>query len=330
MSKPKAGFYWCASCGGCEESVVDLAEDILAVVEAIDFVFFPVAMDFKREDVEAMADGEMTVCFINGAIRTSEQREMAELLRRKSTYLIAYGSCSHMGGIPGLANLYPREAILDYVYRDSPSTENASGTRPQTRTTVPEGDVELPVLDEQVKTLDQVVDVDFYIPGCPPPVALLKGAVEALLAGELPPKGSVLAPDTALCDDCPRIDTKPEKPLLGALKRPHEIDIDHDTCLLAQGLLCLGPATRCGCGHVCINGNMPCTGCLGPVSRVQDHGGAIISALASLLDSNDEKEIESMLDGVPDPVGTFYRYGLPASKLFAATGLTAGDGEARS
>ena len=57
--KPKIGLYWCASCGGCEESVVDLAEDILTVVEAVDIVFWPVAMDFKYSDVEAMEDGAM-------------------------------------------------------------------------------------------------------------------------------------------------------------------------------------------------------------------------------------------------------------------------------
>ena len=145
--------------------------------------------------------------------------------------------------------------------------------------------------------------------GCPPPVALLKGAVEALLAGALPPKGSVLAPDTALCDDCPRIDSKPERPLLDALKRPHEIDIDHDTCLLAQGLLCLGPATRCGCGHVCINGNMPCTGCNGPGPRVADQGAAAISALASIA-TNAE-----VINQVVDPIGTFYKYSLANSIL---------------
>ena len=59
--KPKVAFYWCASCGGCEESVVDLAEDILGVVAAVDIVFWPVAMDFKRQDVEAMADGSILV-----------------------------------------------------------------------------------------------------------------------------------------------------------------------------------------------------------------------------------------------------------------------------
>jgi F420-non-reducing hydrogenase small subunit len=327
MSKPKAGFYWCASCGGCEESVVDLAEDILGVVEAIDFVFFPVAMDFKRQDVEAMEDDEMTVCFINGAIRTSEQREMAELLRRKSLFLIAYGSCSYQGGIPGLANLYSREEIMQFVYHDSPSTANPEGNRPQPAFKAPEGDLELPTLDAEVKALDQVVDVDYYIPGCAPPTSLLKAAIEALLSGELPPKGSVIAPDKALCEDCPRIDTKPDEPLITAFKRPWEIEIDHDKCLLAQGLLCLGPATRGGCGHVCINGNMPCTGCMGPVSRVHDHGAAILTALASLIDSNDEKEIEDVLDGIPDPAGTFYRYGLPHSTLFAKCGITHGNGE---
>ena len=321
MSKPKMGFYWCASCGGCEESVVDLNEAILDVVAAVDIVFFPVAMDFKREDVEAMADGEMAVCFINGALRSSEQREMAHLLRRKSQLLIAYGSCSHQGGIPGLANLYTRESIMRFVYHDSPSTVNQAGTRPQHISKVPEGEVELPTLDEDVKCLDQVVDVDYYVPGCSPPVELLKGAVMAVLSGNLPPKGTVLAPDIALCDECPRIDTKPADLSLKELKRPSLAEIDEGVCLLAQGFLCLGPATRSGCGAPCIKGNMPCTGCLGPVSRCPDQGGAFIGALGSLLAPNDPDAIDAVLEGVPDPVGTFYRYGVPASLLFGKANL---------
>ena len=98
--KPKIGFYWCASCGGCEEAVVDLAEDILSVVEAVDIIFWPVAMDFKKKHVEAMPDKSIVATLLNGAIRTSEQEEMAHLLRRKSQYLIAYGACAHLGGIP--------------------------------------------------------------------------------------------------------------------------------------------------------------------------------------------------------------------------------------
>ncbi|MGH7967189.1 MAG: oxidoreductase, partial [Limisphaerales bacterium] len=90
-TKPKIAFYWCASCGGCEEAVVDLAEDILGVVEAVEIVFWPCAMDFKKRDLEALPDQGLTVTLLNGAIRTSEQEEMARLLRRKSRLLIAYG-----------------------------------------------------------------------------------------------------------------------------------------------------------------------------------------------------------------------------------------------
>lgn len=318
MSKPKVGFYWCASCGGCEESVVDLAEDILGVLDAVEFVLFPVAMDFKREDVEAMADGEMAVCFVNGAIRSSEQREMAELCRRKSQVLIAYGSCSHQGGIPGLANLYTQADILKCVYDESPSTVNPEGTRPQAETKVPEGNtvVTLPTLDIHVKTLDQVVDVDYYLPGCAPPVALLKGALDAILSGKLPPKGSILAPNLALCHECDRIDTKPQDIALTEFKRPHEVEIDPETCLLAQGLLCMGPATRGGCDTPCMKANMPCTGCLGPVDKVVDHGAAYLSALASLIGEEDEVRIDRVIEGIPDPAGSFYRYGLPSSMLF--------------
>ena len=87
--KPKIAFYWCASCGGCEESVVDLAEDILMVLDAVDIVFWPVALDFKKKDIDLMPDGYITATLINGAIRTSEQEEMASLLRKKSKVVIA-------------------------------------------------------------------------------------------------------------------------------------------------------------------------------------------------------------------------------------------------
>jgi len=321
MAKPKVGFYWCASCGGCEEAVVDLADVVLKVVEAVDIVLWPVAMDFKRADVEAMADGEMAVCFVNGAIRTSEQLEMAELLRKKAGLIVAFGSCAHTGGIPGLANLYEKEGILATSYDIAPSVVNPEKARPQPETVVPEGTVTLPVFYDAVNTLDQTIPVDYYLPGCPPPVELIVNAVMAILEGKLPPKGSVLAPDQALCTDCPRKESKPEKLSLTEFKRPYQIMIDPELCLLAQGLLCMGPATRSGCGSACINGNMPCTGCLGPTSRVRDYGAKALSAMASTLEAKEEEEIDAVVASVADPAGTFYRYSLPASLLYRKVGM---------
>ena len=315
MSKPKVAFYWCASCGGCEEAVVDLAEGILDVIEAVDIVFWPVALDFKRTDVEAMTDGEIAVAFINGAIRSSEQLEMVELLRRKSGLVVAFGSCAHTGGIPGLANLFNRQEMIQEVYTNAPSVDNGDSMKPKLVTDVPEGKLELPELWDTVKTLDQVIDVDYYVPGCPPPVKIIGDAIKAILAGELPAKGAVLAPDEALCDECPRRESKPEKLSLEEFKRPHEILIDPEKCLLAQGLLCLGSVTRKGCEAMCIRANMPCTGCMGPTSRVRDYGGKALSAIAALVDAKEEEAIEAIMDKVVDPVGTFYRYSLPASMI---------------
>ena len=109
--KPKVAFYWCASCGGCEEAVVDLAEDILKVVEAVDIVLWPVAMDFKKADIAARPDKSVAVAFINGAIRTSEQEEWVHMLRRKAQVVVSFGACANSGGIPALANQFKKEDI---------------------------------------------------------------------------------------------------------------------------------------------------------------------------------------------------------------------------
>ena len=305
--KPKVAFYWCASCGGCEEAVVDLDETLLDVVNAVEIVFWPVALDFKVKDLRAMPDGSILAGFINGAVRNSEQREMVELLRAKSRVVVAFGVCAQSGGIPGLANLSDAKSIIAEVYRD--------GVTPQRFHRENGYALTLPEFFDTVAALDAVIDVDYYVPGCPPTPNIIRDAVNALLSGDLPPKGTVLAPDKALCEQCPRKDTRPEKLLLKEFKRVHQVVADPQTCLLAQGLVCLGPATRAGCEARCIRGNMPCTGCFGPTSRVRDFGAKALSATASLLDCSEESEIARALDALPDPAGTFYRYSLPSAIL---------------
>lgn len=325
MPKPKVAFYWCASCGGCEETVVDLAEDILGVVEKVDIVLWPVAMDFKYRDVAALADGAIFATLLNGAIRTSEQEEMAVLLRRKSQYLIAYGACAQLGGIPALANQFSREQVLRFNYEDAPSVVNPARARPRVHFEEAGRTPHLPEFRHVVRALDQVVDVDFYIPGCPPTPNLTRAAFEALLSGKLPPKGAVLAPDVALCEECARKTSKPTDVAFTEFKRPHQALWDSGQCFLAQGLVCMGPATRQGCGAACPQGNMPCTGCFGPTSRVRDQGAKMLSSLSANVAARDEEGIRRILNGLPDPVGTFYRYGLAKSLLRRKVNLPTGN-----
>jgi len=305
--KPKVAFYWCASCGGCEEAVLDLDEQLLDVSTAVDVVFWPVAMDFKKKDLETMPERSILASFINGAIRNSEQQEMAELVRAKSQLVIAFGVCAQLGGVPGLANLSNAKGIFEQVYGE--------GATPATFFQENGHALSLPEFFDTVLALDRIIDVDYYVPGCPPTPNIIRDALRVLLGPDLPPKGSVLAPDRALCEQCPRRQTRPEKLLIQQFKRPHQIVAGQQTCLLAQGLACLGPGTRAGCDALCIRGNMPCTGCFGPTSRVRDFGAKALSAIASVVDSNDEGGITRALDALPDPVGTFYRYSLPSSLL---------------
>lgn len=313
--KIKMAVYWGAACGGCCVSVLDVHEKLFDVVAAADLVFWPIALDFKYKDVEAMPDGHIDLTLFNGAVRNSENEYLAKLLRQKSKILVAYGSCAHMGGIPGLANFSTREELLKRIYDTTESTENPDNIRPQPEYKVAEGVLKLPEFYNDVRALDQVVDVDYYLPGCPPQTERLVEVFMAIVTGaELPPKGSVVgALDKSQCDECPR--EKSDNKLVKRFYRPFEIEDDGKTCFLEQGVICLGPATRGGCGVRCIEGNAPCRGCYGPPPDVPDPGAKMMSAIATMIDENDPEAIEKVIDTIDDPAGTFYRFSLPGSIL---------------
>lgn len=314
MAKPKFALYWAASCGGCEIAFLDIREKILDFDAAADLVFCPCLMDTKYHEVEAMAEGEIDVTLFNGGIRNEENLHMAKVLREKSKFLVAFGSCSSEGCIPGLANLTTREEIFEYVYRRSPSVVKGNTVLPQTTTQVASGTLALPAMFETLRTLDQVVDVDYKMPGCPPVADQIWAVVETVLSGKLPPKGSLIGvnPKT-VCDECAR--TKDEKKVK-EFRRAHLIDpqsIDPKKCLLEQGIICNGPAIHAGCGSLCPRVNMGCRGCYGPAEGIQDVGAKLAGAIASVIDSDDPVEIDRIVNEILDPVGTFYRFNLAGS-----------------
>jgi F420-non-reducing hydrogenase small subunit len=331
--KFKLAIYWAAACGGCDVSLLDTNERILTIGDMADIVMWPIAADGKEKDIEAMEDGAILVSIISGAVRNSENEHMVKLLRKKSKVVVSYGTCACFGGSPALANLVPGEGkeILEYVYQKTPSTANfqadyhaGAPVVPQTSFQAPEGELTLPVFYDTVKTLDQVIDVDYYIPGCPPLQEsisqLLKAVSDFAYKGvPLPPKGTEIGVTTkTLCEECPR---KKENLRIEHIYEPHEIDVKPEVCLMDQGILCLGPATVGGCGARCTRVGQPCRGCYGPTSDVQEQGASVFTAIASMFPIREddgiigEDEIVKIMSEVKDPLGYFYAFTLGKSLI---------------
>jgi F420-non-reducing hydrogenase small subunit len=322
VEKPKLAMYWAAACGGCEISLLNIHETLLDVAAAFDLVFCPCLLDGKKKDVEALPDKGIALCLFNGAIRNDENEEMAYLLRKKSTILVAYGSCAHEGCIPGLSNFSTAKDHFKTSYLENVSTDNAQELTPKKTTVVPEGTLSLPGFYDTVRTLGQTVEVDYFIPGCPPESHQVQAVLETIISeAELPPKGSVIgAGKTALCEECPK---KRDVKRIKRFYRPHEIIPDTEICLLEQGIICMGPATRSGCAALCPRNNMPCIGCYGPPPNVIDQGSKMLSAVASIMETELEgkteeqlsAEISDLVDTIVDPAGTFYKFSLAHSLL---------------
>ncbi len=323
--KIKIAQYWGAGCGGCDVALLDIDAKILDVHAIAEVVFWPIGFDGKIHEIEKMPDKSITVSFYNGAIRNSENEHIAKVLREKSVVMIAFGSCACFGGTPGLANVTNKKEIFETVYKNTPSTDNPDFVTPQPHLKTKEGELELPDFWDSVKTLDEVVDVDYFMPGCPPTVNLIATAVDAVASHvtkgtPLPPKGAVIASDKTLCDECKRERVEKGR-RIDKIYQAYEIKPDPKKCLLDQGIICIGPATRAGCGAMCPSAAMPCRGCMGPTKGVTDQGSSMLSALSSLLNITDsesalsEEQIMEMMMQVKDPLGTFYAFTLPKSPL---------------
>ena len=317
-AKPKLAIFGAASCGGCDIALVNIHEHILEVAAAFEIVLWPTVMDGKYSDVEALPDGGIALTLVSGSMRTAETVSLSRMLRRKSAIMVALGSCAHEGCIPGLANLSSREQIMDTAF-STVSTDNPDGVRPAWEYEAPEGVLRLPEFEPMLRTLGQVVDVDYTIPGCPPESGQIWAALAALMAaldgtGPLPPKGAVLgAGSSTVCDECPR--ERNVKKIGRFLRIQQVAAIDPDLCLLEQGLPCNGPATRSGCGALCPKASALCIGCYGGAEGVSDYGARLMSAFASVVDATGPDGIDEALDGIPDPAGQFYRFSLAGSLL---------------
>jgi F420-non-reducing hydrogenase small subunit len=297
--KAKIATMWLGGCSGCHLSIADLHESLLDVLELADIEFMPVLMDVKYDEVP----DDLDVLIVEGGIRNNENRELAEMLRKKAKFVISYGTCAVYGGIPGLGNLSTTDELIEEAYINSPSTYNEEGVIPSE---------DIPHLESRVRPLAEAIDVDLSLPGCPPRSDKVAEIILALLKGE-----EISIPTTNLCEVCPR-EKPPEGMAMDKIVRQFELGRpEEELCLVPQGLVCMGPATMSLCGAECPSIGIPCRGCYGPTGKVMDQGAKMISAIASDFGVESDKTIdpEEVANELDDIVGTFYTFTLPAALI---------------
>ncbi len=167
MAKPKVATTSLAGCFGCHMSLLDIDDRILKLVELVDFDKSPV------DDIKTFT-GSCAVGLIEGGCCNEENVEVLRSFRAHCDVLISVGDCAIMGGIPALRNTIPLKECYEEAYRKGPTVYNPAGQIPN--------DPELPLLLNKVYPCHEVVKIDYYLPGCPPPADTIWEALVALLA----------------------------------------------------------------------------------------------------------------------------------------------------
>ena len=163
---------WLGGCSGCHMSFLDLDEFLIDLAGMVELVYSPV-MDVKEypENVD--------LCLIEGAVCNRDNLEILHKIRARTKVLVAFGDCAVTGNVPAMRNQFGlgnTENVLQRAY-----IENA-----QNNPAVPQADGIVPELLKRVAPVHEVVYVEYFLPGCPPPAARIKELVGPLLAGAEP------------------------------------------------------------------------------------------------------------------------------------------------
>ncbi|TFF97724.1 MAG: hypothetical protein EU540_08585 [Promethearchaeota archaeon] len=248
---------------------MDLHLQLLPVLPALEIVYWPAVVDFKYDSLEARADGEIVVGFIEGSLRTKQDVEGTKLMRKKCQIIIAFGSCSCYGNVHGLANQWSKEELVKRKFSEVESIADGSGGEPTQH---------VPGFEDKIVNVDEIIKVDAYIAGCPPRSEQIFGAIGFLLGQKPFPMN-----DLAFCNDC---------------------SLNQSGCLLDAGKLCYGPITSIGCSLKCPNAGNPCVGCMGPAKTVSARASKLNDmtknlASASSGDKKTSNEFLSLFLNVP-------------------------------
>ncbi len=291
MIKSRISTEWLSGCSGCHIAMVDLHEKLMNLIDDVEFVRIPL---FKDEKGYPEAD----VGLVEGAVGSEHDRKALLRMRESCRKLVAFGTCAVYGGPSGIGCLYGKDTILNKIYMDT-VTASADGK-------LPEG---APELEQSVIPLNEVVDIDFYIPGCPPHPYFIAIAIKTIL-GDSVPAISI----KTVCSECSR---RMEKREGVQLKRGVSTASEEDVCFLSQGVICLGSVTLDRCRAQCPCKGIVCTGCAGPsidiIAEPHLDIRTMIARRMNMLTGIDRREI---IDYMQKEARTFYSYALSSPVIY--------------
>jgi len=172
MTKPKLATVWLDGCSGCHMSLLDIDERIIDLLNAVDIVHSPI-VDPKEFPDDVLAT------LVEGGVSSEHDYELAHLIRQRSKLVIALGDCAVTGNVPAMRNAFKVEQLLQRAY-----VENATANPGP-----PVMDV--PKLRMTTRPLHEIIKVDMFIPGCPPPADAIHFVLTELLAGRMPDTATV-------------------------------------------------------------------------------------------------------------------------------------------
>lgn len=247
----KVAFMQLSSCWGCHQSLLNAHLGLLPILPELEIVYWPAVVDFKHDSLKARKDGEIVVGFLEGVARTKQDTENVKLMRQKCAVIIAFGACACHGSVAGLANLTDIDDLIKRKFSEVESLSSGGGEPKQ----------HVPGFEDHIVLVKDIIDVDIFIPGCPPTTENIVAAVSYLLTvvGQGP---ASLDKNASICDSCSLLKSG---------------------CLLDKGTLCYGSLTAAGCEEMCPNNGEPCFGCFRPTAKL----GAKADQLKSIVDSVD-------------------------------------------
>lgn len=167
MTKPTLATVWLDGCSGCHMSFLDLDERLIEIGERADLVYSPLV---DTKDYPAAVD----VCLVEGAVASEEDLARIRLIRERTRVLVSFGDCAVTSNVPGLRNPIGPLPLLERAYLDN-ATLN-----PRIPTEI------VPRLLPKAMPVHKAVDVDVFLPGCPPSADLIYAALDDLLSGRRP------------------------------------------------------------------------------------------------------------------------------------------------